>query len=395
MQLISDGQYLSDLILKLLAKHEKVSFAFAWASSGTEVYRALKRNRDKISKGVFGTHFYQTDPQVLYDFVECENVRFMLQPSGVFHPKVIIFRSKRDWDVLIGSANLTNGAFTKNNELMLHVSSAQETTLKSDILESIKSYFNDAEKMTEGNAANYCNLHEKMKTKLPALANEYGSKKKKSGTAPIQTTILPMSWEGFFKKVLDDPFHGAELRLNLLQEIRQAFVSVEHFSDMNIEVRKAIGGYESAQIANARWFGSMKGAGYFAQAINENSPHISAALDFIPLNGEVTKKHYLNFIDNFKKAFPNGGDGIAVASRLLAMKRPDYFLCLDKRNVEGVCNDFDLAKSSINYETYWEGLLQRIYNSVWWLSEYPEAEQEQRVWRARTAMLDAIFYKED
>lgn len=393
MKLISNAKALTKLIIQLINKHEHVAFAFAWASSGTEVYNALIANKEKISKGVFGTHFYQTDPQVLDDFVESAKVRFIMQPSGVFHPKVIVFYTKSHWDVLIGSANLTKGAFTKNNELMLHVCSPQEKSLDSEIIEIIKSYFNKAEKITKDNAIKYRKLHEKMKSKLPALANEYGNKSFKA-KPPINTKILPLSWGEYYSKVKKDKFHGTDARLRLLGEVFNSFSTIETFADMDIEIRKAIGGYDSQEIENAKWFGSMKGVGYFAQAINQNNIHISNALDFIPLYGAVTKKEYLAFIDEYKKAFPNGRHGIATASRLLAMKRPDYFVCLDSRNAKGICQDFGVARNGMSYERYWDELLQRIYNSVWWQSEMPNQEKELKVWKARAAMLDAIFYEE-
>jgi hypothetical protein len=55
-------------------------------------------------------------------------------------------------------------------------------------------------------------------------------------------------------------------------------------------------------------------------------------LDEIPLNGPVQRDDYEAFIGRYKAAFPikNGQPykhGLGTATRLLAMQRPDYFVC--------------------------------------------------------------------
>ena len=138
----------------------------------------------------------------------------------------------------------------------------------------------------------------------------------------------------------------------------------------------------------------MAGAGYFKQKINENNIYISNALEYIPLNGKITYENYQSFITNFKKAFENtGGDGLATATRLLSIKRPDFFICLDNQNKEKLCNDFGIKKS-LNYEEYWTEVIQRIHDSLWWNSEKPINENELKAWNGRVAMLDVIFYEE-
>ena len=141
MKLISSGTDLENTIVKLIDAHDHVSIAVAWASSGTMAYKSLKKSRKKIRQVVIGTHFYQTHPDVLMDFIECNEVRFMLQPQGIFHPKVFLFWSSSSWDILIGSANLTASAMSKNSELMMHFSSIETPqNIKKDIQNQITEY---------------------------------------------------------------------------------------------------------------------------------------------------------------------------------------------------------------------------------------------------------------
>lgn len=87
------------------------------------------------------------------------------------------------------------------------------------------------------------------------------------------------------------------------------------------------------------------------------------------------------------------GDGIATASRLLAMKRPDYFICLNSQNRNGLRKDFSLS-SNIRYEEYWNNLITIIIYSVWWSSSCPRDNSEKQIWQFRVAMLDIIYYQQ-
>ncbi|OCG63137.1 hypothetical protein [Gilliamella sp. GillExp13] len=144
-----------------------------------------------------------------------------------------------------------------------------------------------------------------------------------------------------------------------------------------------------------KWFGSMVGAGVFHSKINNNDPNISNALNCIPLTGPVNEANYNQFIKIFKQAFPAGKCGIGIASRLLAMKRPDYFVCLDGQNRPALCKDFGIPQK-IDLETYWEQIIARIIDSVWWSSSCPDdsrKKEEKQAWNGRVAMIDAIFYQ--
>ena len=107
----------------------------------------------------------------------------------------------------------------------------------------------------------------------------------------------------------------------------------------------------------------------------------------ILLPGSIYKSDYINFIDLFRQAFPDGGSGVAIASRLLAMKRPDQFVCLDKRNRPKLCNELGISKT-VSFESYWDDVIERIKDSVWWSSEIPSNKTEAKAWLGRAAMLE-------
>lgn len=392
MRLTKGGSSLDSKLNKLFQQHEHVAFAVAWASSGSDTFSAISSDRKKIYKAVIGTHFYQTHPDVLDEFVGFKKCHFVLQPQGVFHPKVYLFWSKSSWDLLIGSANLTNGAFTKNAELLLHVSNKDaDETLLAQAKKIIADYWEQGEIVTAHEARRYRDLWKAQQRSLSRISGKYSDTS--NSKAPIHTEIMSMPWSLFLEKVQADPHHGFEQRCELLDLIRKEFSSHQSFSDMELGVRKTIAGLPNDWNEHWGWFGSMSGAGYYHQAINDNNMHISNALKAIPLEGAVTSENYNSYIDEFVQAFPNGRDGVSTASRLLALKRPDQFVCLDSKNKSQLCKDFGIKQSGMDYSRYWDDVICRIMDSAWWNSSMPSNKSERRVWLGRAAMLDAIFYK--
>ena len=392
MRLTKGGRSLDSKLKKLIENHECFSFAVAWAGSGTETFSAITSARKKIRNAVIGTHFYQTHPDVLDEFVDFKKCRFILQPQGVFHPKVFLFWSKSSWDMLIGSANLTNGALTKNTELLLHVSSKDtDEKLRVQTEKMISEYWGQGEIVTSSKAQTYRELWKAQQRALRRISGDYSYSSK--STAPIHTEVMAMSWSKFLKGVKADPFHGFEKRCELLVLVRDSFLSHNSFSEMDLGVRKTIAGLPNDWNEQWGWFGGMSGAGYYHQAINENNPHISSALDQIPIEGAITPEHYHAYIDEFVQAFPHGRDGVGIASRLLALKRPDQFVCLDSKNKQQLCKDFGIKQSGMDYERYWDDVVCRIMDSVWWNSPKPLQNKAALVWLGRAAMLDALFYE--
>lgn len=158
IRLRTGGERLSRKLIELIEKHDNIAFAVAWANHKNEAYIALIRNKKKISYAVIGTHFYQTHPDVLKCFIDCNKVRFVLQPQGIFHPKAYLFWSKKSWDMLVGSANLTSGALGENEELMLHISDSTRSDVQMDLKRQIKKYWESAKVVTAESESTYRKL---------------------------------------------------------------------------------------------------------------------------------------------------------------------------------------------------------------------------------------------
>lgn len=392
MRLIHNNDDLDSLLHKLIRSSDSISIAVAWASSHTAAFEQLVKATPRLKQVVIGTHFYQTDPEVLESFTNSNTVKFILQPEGVFHPKVYFFSRGGAWTLLVGSANFTRGALTKNAEVMVEISSSDisDESIKTDITRLIQGYWKSAKKVTDDDVNRYRLLHKLNQRRLEKVAGTYGSAKTRK--TPIESEVMSMDWPQYIAKVRHDKAHGITQRIQLMSEMRDAFVQYQTFSDMPSELRKAVAGLPSKSIENSGWFGSMVGAGRFKNAIGTNSPQISLALSRVPNHGQVDRDQYDAFVEDYIAAFPEGRHGLGTATRLLAMKRPDVFVCVDSKNRRDLCRELGIVQNGLNYERYWNEVVERVRDSPWWTTTKPKNREDAEVWKSRAAFLDAIFY---
>jgi HKD family nuclease len=395
MKIISTNADLSKQLMRLIKKYPKVAFATAWASADTNVFRTLVERQEQIVGAAIGTHFYQTHPDVLDAFVGSAKVKFMLQPDGVFHPKVYLFWSSETWEVIIGSPNLTVGGLTKNAELSVLITSDDgQPNLRHEIATVIKGYVADGATITQQQADRYRGLWKLKARQLEKVVDLFGSRP--TSKPAVLSNVMSMDWASYLAMVKEmDKTHGFNARLAMLKTVREQFDEHEHFNDIPFDARRGIAGLASKTIENSEWFGSMSGAGVFYGLINDEHEAFSLALDQIPSTGEVRKQHYDAYLKEYLKAYIKGRDGLGTATRLLAMKRPDVFLCVDAKNIKKLAEDVGIVRADqFDYERYWGEVVLRLREAPWWQSPEPSNPTEQAVWRARAAMLDAIFYEE-
>ena len=138
MKFISDPKELKKTLKRLINSYQNYYWAVAWASS-SDVSDLLYEKRERIRKIVIGTHFYQTDPEVIDKFFGVKEVKFNIDTGELFHPKIYYFENNpNDWSCLIGSANFTNAALGSNTELcVLFDSSDSENQISKAIKEKI------------------------------------------------------------------------------------------------------------------------------------------------------------------------------------------------------------------------------------------------------------------
>jgi len=402
MKLITDSIKLENEFLRLQENYRKYYWLTAWASSSSLAFAKLIKFQERIEKIVVGIHFYQTHPDFIETFINNDKVKYIKQPQGTFHPKLFLFfNSDNDWEVLIGSANFTNAAFTLNTEITTLISSKEENAdqVLSDIFQVINSIWEDAKEFDEQELSDYRKIWKNYRPKINSLSGKYGSKSKnqiKKSKPIFLVPVANMEWREFMDKVYNEEYHSLDSRLKVLKIAKSLFERVGSFKELAVDERKFIAGIpNNLPVDNdVDWgyFGSMKGAGIYKKRIIDNDINISNALDEIPFSGQITRVHYERFLNFYKKTFD--GNYLATATRLLAMKRPDVFVCLDSKNKSRLCNDFGIIQKGLDYERYWDDVILRIYDSQWWMNPNPINNIEITVSDSRAAFLDSLYYEE-
>lgn len=390
-------QTATNTLVRLVHDCTRFNVAVAWAGPN-QVVDAMLKASGKLGKLVIGTHMYQTNPEVLRSFKPYKAVR-CLPPSGrLFHPKVYLFEMSDGLAAVVGSHNLTDGAFGGNNieaSVLLEGDSGSEAL--SRLAAFIESHWQSAELISDEFLYSYQIQYQLHKNKRRALETFTCLSTPKAGA---KGSPLDLSWAELVKGVKQDSHHSLEGRLAVLEKAVKLFTASASFATMQLDERKAIAGtYGSKEPQlgglNWAWFGSMFGQGDFKNLINQSPQGLSTALEHIPTEGEVTEAQFDAFTHDFEQAFQGKSrtGGVPTASRLLAMKRPDVFVAVNRANDKGICAAFGVAYSTLSLQNYWERIIVPIQLSPWWLHARPRKALEGRIWDNRAALLDSIYYE--
>jgi hypothetical protein len=391
-----DAQAVRQRLRRYLEDYDELHWAVAW---GTNVDLASKlfEHRKKFRNVTFGVAFSQTSPDIIDRLIGLNNgyvaTKFL---DGTFHPKVYAFKSGRHVAAIVGSANFTNGGLGINFEAAVDLTGTVDDPALAAILAFVQASAKYGQPVTKSYAAAYRASYEQA-AQLPKPRHDPVPAARVAGAAKIVT----MGWEDYAGRVQSSHYHDIAKSLELIAVARRWFATEASFARLSAAKRKAIAGTlgegqkdDSDLDREWGWFGSMRGAGDFANRIQENDRWLAKALDSIPLSGLVTREHYERYCTLFQKAFARSTrtGGVPTASRLLAMKRPDTFLCVCKPNIVEASKALGFARTTLNLENYWERVVEPIHLSVWYNAKKPD-QPNGELWEARAAILDTLFYR--
>lgn len=396
VSMLTDGQAILTVVRLV---HECIRFdvAVAWAGPNT-VVEAMLDSHPKLGRVVIGTHMYQTDPAVLRRFMPHKGARCMPPDGRLFHPKVYFFEMPKGFATVVGSHNLTGGAFGGQNvEVSVLLEGSAEDAVFVEMTSFVKSCWGSAEVIDEDTFLfAYEAQYRINKARGSALDRFHRLKKPKAGA---KISPMNISWLSFIAGVKNDIHHSLEGRLAILERASALFKEHGSFAAMAQYERKAIAGTyggKEPQLDDLEWpwFGAMFGQGDFKNLVNESPGLLSEALQNIPLDGDVLEAQFDAFVRHFDLAFKGKAHkgGVATASRLLAMKRPDVFVGLNNANRVGISEAFGTAPTTLNLGNYWERVVVPMQNSPWWQHPRPRDALAGRIWDNRAALMDSIYY---
>ena len=397
-----DASDIAKKLKQLINRHDEIYLAVAWGSNGPTAKRLLK-NKNKFRSVTFGLTFFHTDPDFIKELVGTKNAFVADDVTSTFHPKIYYFQSNDTAEAIIGSSNFTAGGLNRNWEANVHIKGPKSASVFNQVRKCLENYAELQKPITKEIEESYRQQHDAAKSLkkiqnpiLPGgglLAGQLNSK------------LVRMNWSKYEKKVMTRSSDNYAARIGVLRQIQAMFAKARSFGALSSAERKAIAGtlgQEEAGEANLnqpwKWFGNMGPARAFANRVAENDHFLFEAVDSIPRFGEVTRTQYEVFLSKFQKAFKkfnNKGGGVATATRLLAMKRPDTFVCICNPNKIGLSRAAAFPLRGPSLENYWEWVIEPLQTSVWYTSPRPTDEfgDQADLWDFRAAMLDAIYYK--
>lgn len=386
-------------LIDLTKRCDSMEWAVAWATPNGLIDEAFRR-REKFNHFVIGTHLYQTHPEVLERFAPVPTLRVMPPTGDLFHPKVYIFTSGDLVQAVVGSHNLTHAAMNRNVEAsMMFVGSKDDPALV-----ELRMFIYQA--WSHGELADATFLYQ--------YGNQYRAKAKaREALTTFVKYPLPrtrgtkrspheMSWSDFVRQVKKPRTHSLRNRLAVLDRAGQLFAEHTSFSKMGDDERKLVAGTLGPKKSKQggtdfALFGSMGGSGTFANIVWRTPTELSHALDAIPQTGPVSETDYNLYTQRFANAFAVAKakrlGRLPTATRLLAMKRPDVFVCLDEANKEDLCNHFGVSPSTMKFDNYWDRIIDPMMQTEWWQAPMPTDPLDEKIWKGRAALLDAIYYK--
>lgn len=396
VELVSDPEEARLKLTNLVANCKSMAWAVAWATENPVTDAALE-NKDKFRHLVVGTNQFITAPSVIERFMASTTFRVQPHNAELFHPKLYCFDMGDHVAVMTGSHNLTGRAFSVNTE-----ASALMTGSRAD--PNLRSFFGFVEQSwrtgTRVDAAwlyGYRANHARAKRLMKEAAAWIDVKPSKA--RPDLPGMQDMDWARYVAEVTGLQTHSVKGRLQVLEQVGE-LLRGRSFADLPERDRKRIAGtLGRVQAVEAgldwNWFGSMHPSPAFCRVVQHRADDLAVAMAAIPSEGRIEYEDFKLFLQRFMVCFdPNmrAGGGIATATRLLAMKRPDQFVCLSSANRTGVCSHFGQPPSTTNLDNYWERIIEPMRQSPWWRAAEPTDALERRIWKGRAAMLDAIHY---
>ncbi|MBD9511982.1 phospholipase D family protein [Ensifer sp. ENS10] len=390
------------ILNRLIRDHDEIQIAVAWGYNGTLADR-LMENKEKFRSVTFGLNGFATSPDLVERLIGTKNAFIAKADKGIFHPKLYLFRTGSKAEAIVGSANFTNGGLGLNHEACLHIEGSVNNEIFDQIQSELSGYDPLKQRVTQVLADSYRRQFEAARKRRgqrdPILPDD-----RKSGKG-LTSSLAKMNWDEFARTAKLDPHHHFKRRMKLLRAVQRLFASAGRFSDLSVTECKGIAGTlgnaekEAAGLGDHDWgwFGSMGGNGDFAGLIAKQDRRLGAALDCIPRKDPVTLEDFTEYCRKFRKAFVDAqahhvGE-YPTATRLLAMKRPDTFVCANGKNKANLAKALSFAPTTLALENYWDRVIVPIQSSPWYNAPRPDGDDSE-LWDYRVAMLDTIYYNE-
>ena len=397
------------LLLQRLREHlmqaTHVDIAVAWAKpcdAVDELEISAKNTKIRIAVGL---SYNSTNPTTLDRLKEFADLRIGTSPSnGIFHPKYYCFRTTERTICWVGSANLTNGGFRSNAELVHEF----EVKNKED-LKWFELLWKNLEPDPTEAITNY-------KENYTPPSRPPRPKPRETDTDPELPSLADIkTWADFVSglQALNDYCHYRGSHWDILGEthsylhtikVDREVVRLSNWTNLTRRECYILRGEERGNANEEGNWGlmgtlpmgatpyvfnpvNMPGVGPVRQQVRQQVDRVLNANSSEVAN---VAQNAIKAITEIKLENPKHHIGIASATRWLTLARPDRLLSINSKSSDKLGELSGLPKTSLakNYAA----LLNWVYTQPWFKSSQPNNPLEQDIWNCRAALLDAFIY---
>ena len=379
----------------------EIDIATAWATCNDGL-RALRDKAKGAShnfkvRAVVGLWGNATDPEaltLLHDMNERSELR-IADENRCFHPKVYIFRDKAKSVVWIGSANFTTGGFELNEELLLETSDAEHIELVNVWFDSLWNRCGPLrlgiiEKYIESRRANPPKPLSRRPASKPARSNNRLELLKDVSDWKSYTDALDHCHKLWWKesKYKHSVLGESCSWYHTISELHDVVVRKDWTNLDNYDKRRLLGLFEDEQ---GKWplLGHMRESARAAVFEDNRQVIESAVRKVVKAKNDdfpgVAIEAY-QYIKSCKKVGPG------IATRLLALARPDRIVSLNSASQNGLAEFFSLAPTTLYYPKNYQRLLENLYESAWFNESTPKNSYRHALWSMRAALIDCFVY---
>lgn len=142
-----------------------ISVAFVTSSGVTSLRNSLELLEEKGIKGkiVVSQYLNFTEPEALRKLLKYKNIELHIATNSNSHSKGYLFKTKNNYNLIIGSSNLTGSALSKNKEWNLKVSALHNSEIVEKVLHEFDEDFNSGTLVNEKYILEYEEAYNKKK----------------------------------------------------------------------------------------------------------------------------------------------------------------------------------------------------------------------------------------
>ncbi len=382
---------------------EKIFIATAWGHLDCDASEVLLTYRRKLDTLVVGLDYHETDPEFLRAFrpwvASCSR--------GTFHPKIYLFTRGREYACLLGSSNFTHGGFGDNVEVNLSVTGGTHEAVFREMRDFVLNAKRAGRRLLPFEVDEYEGEYRRLGRLRRKLARYRPRRKiqdeaQRSAEAQARGSKPPMlfdaTWEEYAGWIIRKDQRGerrhqilphrdsSESYVGTAKRCRKLFQRSATLRRMSPRDAKYVAGF----VDGSTLFGSTTSNGRFKAWVGRRPARLDSALRQIPLVGPVAPWREAAFWTAWGKL---RSLGVGTASRLLAMKRPDLYLCVNNANRDRLAEVSGLSVTRLKEPEGYRDLHQMIWNSPWSRSPRPPRGAERDIWDCRVALLDCFVYE--